>query len=152
MKNFEKDERIIQEKRKIQSNGFLLVILLLFASMIIQFFIFPDKPEVFMGEYITWMIGCLYILVCNIKSGIAKKSKMKNIVLGGIVGAIASFFVINFVLGEKGSDFSYGFPIGFMISFIGGYYIINFFVGKKEKEIEKALDEEDKKIQEKLKP
>ncbi len=64
-----RDERVILAKRKIQSDGFTFVWLLLLASVIIQQFVFHAPIEQYAVEFIIFFVMSAYLLIGNIVRG-----------------------------------------------------------------------------------
>ena len=68
--DYVKDERLIFEKRKAQSTGFELVILILNVSIIVQMFFMRANLEQYCVELLM-LLGCvLYNTVLNYRCGI----------------------------------------------------------------------------------
>ncbi|OOO00669.1 MAG: hypothetical protein ATN35_06200 [Epulopiscium sp. Nele67-Bin004] len=64
-----RDERVILTKRKIQSDGFTIIWVLLLASVLIQQFIFQAPVAQYAVESIIFFIMSGYILVSNMIKG-----------------------------------------------------------------------------------
>ncbi len=96
-----KDERVVSAKRKIQSDGFALVWLLLWVSVLVQQFVFNAPLSQYLVELVIVLAMSFYILVANVLKGNdlnlsnSKRSKVLMIVQSLIAGATVA--VINTV-------------------------------------------------------
>lgn len=137
------DERVLAQRRKIQSDGFQLLIYGLLLAIVVQQFFLQAPPSQFMGEFLCLIGAGFYNLIRNLKLGNnifvnnegSYKSYLKNSVISGI-GIMILFTVLT---GQKIED-----VIGFYISYAIFYgvmlSVIYYFSKKKEEKIQKELD------------
>ena len=68
MKKGLSDERVILSKRKIQSDGFMLVYFILLISILIQQFLEAPVSQ-YIVEMVVWIAMSVYLLICNLVKG-----------------------------------------------------------------------------------
>jgi len=64
-----KDERVVQQQRKIASGAYQLVSMFLLASMLYKQFILNEPFKMYMTEFIAFFGGSLYIVLGNLIKG-----------------------------------------------------------------------------------
>ncbi|MBU3142966.1 DUF6773 family protein [Clostridium sp. CF012] len=70
MKNSKiKDERVVQQQRKIASGAFQLVSMFLLISILYKQFILNEPFKAYMTEFIAFFGGSLYIVLGNLMKG-----------------------------------------------------------------------------------
>lgn len=144
--DYVKDERLIFEKRKAQSTGFELVILILNVSIIVQMFFMRANLEQYCVE-LFMLVGCgLYNTVLNYRCGIYnfKDTQRKKTVFKTVVtcGVSAVFFVL--LTGDFKLNNILLFIILYLILLLTADVIVGNLVQKRQRAVEKKLDEEEK--------
>ena len=152
-----RDKRVINVKRKIQSDLCQILILALLVSTIVQQY-FQMPVQNYIVEAVCFVGGSFYILFRNLFSGnlIYSENSPKKIMILNIVISSISATIVNAVFNyTKYSEQYFGvfdmkFLSGvffFLISVVifssamfGSIYFLN---NKKQKEIERKLDEEE---------
>lgn len=93
MKNVKnKDERVIAQRRKIQSDGFQLLIYALLLSVVVQQIFLQSPPSQYMAELLCLIGAGFYSLIRNLNLGNnvfgddsdSSKSILKNALLYGL--------------------------------------------------------------------
>lgn len=144
MLNFKnKDERIENEKRKVESEAYKILILFLAVSLVVQKFFLDAPLEQILVELIGLIGGYLYVEVRNITSGnytFTLKSD-KNIVKKMTINALITTVVYLFITGIRDVAQIIFFFLGFTILSIGFSLIVIYFNKRKEEKIEKELNE-----------
>ncbi|HZK52579.1 MAG TPA: DUF6773 family protein [Desulfosporosinus sp.] len=88
-----KDERVLEQQRKIGSDAFQLVSYLLLASIIYKQFMINAAISSYMTEVVTLVVGLLYVVLKNILIGNdiyandtfgTKKASMKDYILNSL--------------------------------------------------------------------
>ena len=106
MKNIKnQDERVISQRRKIQSDGYQLLVYALLISVVVQQFLLQAPLSQYMAEFLCLVGIGFYNLICNMRIGNnlygedkdSGKKILKNTLLGGILSLV--IFVI--LSGEK---------------------------------------------------
>lgn len=155
-KNLIEDERIITQKRKIQSDTCNIVLIVLLMSTIVQQYIFNAPFSQYAVEFICFLGACIYIVIRNIISGndlYGTKNNDKKLVA---VNSLVSGIIICVIVGTSNYiKYSEKFTSGVLfitltITFICGTFAvflgfscIHFFNKKKQKKISEELDRED---------
>lgn len=142
-----KDERILQERRKIQSTGYAWIVIILLASVIVQQF-FMHAPFAQYAVEFFLLIGCgLYNTASTLKKGIdiwnpAGHGK-KKLLLSTIGTGIISVIFLAFLSGEhdvKNLAF-------YFVTFVVGLYIFRMIMiginKRKQQAMDRILDEEE---------
>lgn len=137
------DERVLAQRRKIQSDGFQLLIYGLLLAIVVQQFFLQAPPSQFMGEFLCLIAAGFYNLIRNLKLGNnifvnnegSYKSYLKNSVISGI-GIMILFTVLT---GQKIKDVI-GFYLAFIVFNMAMLSVIYYLSKKKEEKIQKELD------------
>lgn len=141
------DERIIQERRKIQSNAYGWIVLILLASIIVQAF-FMKAPFSQYAVELFIVVGCgFYITIIHLKKGIdiwtpTGESK-KKILFNTVLTAIASTILLFILGGNYDAKSIATYFVTFIISIFTVRLIIMRLHDKKQQTIEKELDDDD---------
>ncbi len=152
-KNIIQDERVVLEKRKIQSFGFIIVWCMLLLSVLIQQFVFNAKIMQYIVEMIIFIVMSLYIIIGNLIQGNDlelsinyRTSKLTIIssLVTGITVAIITVLQNNYV-----SSIQDKMLIG-VVTFISctvfSYIVIRFLIfinNKRQASISKKLDDDE---------
>lgn len=154
MKKNNYDERIISERRKIQSDLAQILLCVLFISVLVQQFIFKYELKEYFVELLCVIFSGFYILFRNIVKGIdiVQDSKMKiNVGVTSIV-ATTLFGIQNYMSykDKYTGIFDFYFWMGILVFFISitlmstlVFYGIKYMNNSKQKKIKEKLDDEE---------
>ena len=152
------DERVVTERRRINSEAFGIVMIVLLGSVLLQQFVFDTPFAHYAFEFICFIIASIYILVRNLMLGNnlfgenvkPKTSIIVRSVIAGLSGAVANGVYRNAQYGEASGGHLREFAASVAIVFICGtlgtlvvLYLIYALNIKKQKQIEKQFDEDD---------
>lgn len=141
------DERILSQKRKIQSDSLQMVSFFLLISVIVQQFFLRAPLSQFAAELIALIGIGSYVLIKNLTLGLNAMSistkSTKEIIFNGIFTGIISTLLF-FTLTKEKNPISLAI---FFFAFIAVYSLTNLIwqslVRQKNKEIEKELDNDE---------
>ena len=152
------DERVVAQRRKIQSDGFGIVFFVLLVSMVVQSFFLNAPFEQYAVEFICFFGMSIYLLIRNIGLGNnlfgdGEHSKAMPILNSLVTGIIAT--AIHGVLSYIRHAEHYESNIGLFVASLAIFFVsisISVFVllsllvylsKKKQARIEKQLDEKE---------
>lgn len=141
------DERVIAQKRKIQSNAFSILVGLLLVSILFQQYVLKAPVTQFFGEILSLIIAGIYVTVKNIKLGFEVGNpdvrNHKKFAINSVFLSATSTIFFLFVSGEK----AVGSAILFFLSFTLAYFLINllldYFVRKRQEQIDHELNQDE---------
>ncbi len=145
MKNIKnQDERVLAQRRKIQSDGFQLLIYALLISVLIQQIFLQAPPSQYMVELLCLIGAGLYNLIRNLNIGNnlfgdesnSGKNIFKNAIFSG-VGAIIFFAIL---IGEKNIWNLLSYGLIFAAIFVCRTYFIHYISKRKQDKIKRELD------------
>lgn len=151
MKNIRnQDERVLTQRRRVQSDGFQLLIYALLISVVVQQFLFQAPPSQYMVEFLCVVGAGIYTTVRNFNLGndISNFGQLniKYIIKTTIWGGGISCLVFVILSGEKNiSDILINFVI-FAIAYGGMAYLFYYLNKKKQAKIEEDLDKDEDDI------
>ncbi len=154
-----RDERVLAYKRKIQSDGFLLVWLLLLASVLVQQNLYAAPLSQYLVEMVVFFAMSVYLLVANFCKGAPLYPTRKRghglIVLQSVLcGAVVAAITTLQNLGTYGSAVQ-GSPLPHAaavaaISFVScacGVFLVlellHWLSGKQQRTIARRLDQDE---------
>ncbi len=141
------DERILLERRKIQSRGYTWLVTILLASIIVQQFIMKAPFAQYAVEFYV-LIGCgIYNIISNYKKGIdiwnPTSDGKKKILLNTLVSGIASVILFAVLSG----NYQINNLISYFVTFVAFFYILRLIMiginNKKQQAIIKELNDGD---------
>jgi len=141
------DERIIAERRKIQSRGYAWIVTILLVSIIIQQF-FMNAPFAQYAVEFFLLIGCgIYNVIANYKKGIdiwnPKGDGKKKILFSVFISGIASVILFAFL----SNNYEIYTLLTYFITFVASFFIFRLIminiINKKLRAIDKELDDDD---------
>ena len=141
------DERILLERRKIQSTAYAWIVMILLISIVVQQFLMKAPFAQYAVELFL-LIGCgLYNIISNLKRGINiwnpyGESKIK-LLLNTVMSGIASVILLAFLSGEYGIKSLAGYFLTFVAIFFAFRLLMIKINNKKQKSIEERLDEDE---------
>lgn len=142
-----RDERVVAERRKIQSDGFQILFWVLIISAFVQQVVFHAPPAQFAVEFFCW-VGCgVYIIIRHLASGIdiwnTKGKSRKKVITSVLISTILSALLLRFLNGEGTIESVMIFVITFITASFLTYTLIQFVNKKKQAEITSKLDEDE---------
>lgn len=149
-----KDERVLNQRRKIQSDGFQIVFLALLASILIQEYVFKAPFSQYAVEFVLFITASLYIVVRNFISGNDifdyAKSGHKLVIINSLVCGVA-VAAVNAILNEnllKAGILSAVFivVITFLSAAFAAFIVLEIFYRinkKKQENIEAQLNDDE---------
>lgn len=141
------DERILFERREIQSRGFAFIVYILLVAIVIQEFIMQAPFKQYAAELFI-LISCgVYNLIANVVKGIdlwnVEENPRNKILLSTFVSGFISVILYAILSGKYEL---YGLAIYF-ISFIAFFFIIQIIfrslVIKRRENIDKSINDDD---------
>lgn len=141
------DERILQERRKIQSTAYAWIQIILLVSIIVQQF-FMNAPFVqYAVEFFILICSGLFNIISNFNRGIdiwnptgdGKKKLLFNTITSGIVSVI----LLAFLSGNYNIENLALYFVTFVIFFFVFRLIMVGIINKKQQSIDMALDKEE---------
>lgn len=141
------DERILAERRKIQSRGYAYIVFILLISIIVQQF-FMNAPFAQYSVEFFILIGCgIYNIISNYMKGIdiwnPRGDGKKQILLSTLISGVASVILFAILSGQydfNGLVFYFAF---FVISFFAVRLIMIALNRKKQESIDKQINDDD---------
>ncbi len=142
MKKIIEDERIVAEKRRIESIAYRGVVYLLLASIVIQQFFLNAPFSQYAVEFFVLIICGIYTFISSYMKGIdiinnagkSRKMRVGSIVLTGIVAVL--------LLGLLSGEWSFGYLVSFFSLFILFMFSYNLIMEKLIRRKQEAIDKE----------
>ncbi|OXX83172.1 hypothetical protein AVM15_12785 [Paraclostridium benzoelyticum] len=145
MKNIKnQDERVISQRRKIQSDGFQFLIYALFLSVLIQQIFLQAPPSQYMAELLCLIGAGFYNIIRNLNIGNnlfgddsnSGKRLLKNTLFSGI----GSVILVAIITGETNIWNLLISGLTFAITFGGMTYFFYYISKRKQDKIKRELD------------
>ena len=154
MNNNINDERILSERRRIQSRGYTYIIYALVTSIVIKMVFMDAGFEMYASELIILIGSGLYMIVANYLKGIniwsinandGTNRFSKNLIIAGVISIILNDNLKKYTgIGISDSKMT---AIVYSVSWITIFSIISivmYYLNKKKQEkIDKQLDDEE---------
>lgn len=154
MNNNINDERILSERRRIQSRGYTYIIYALVASIVIKMVFMDAGFEMYASELIILIGSGLYMIVANYLKGIniwsinandGTNRFSKNLIIAGVISIILNDNLKKYTgIGIADSKMT---AIVYSVSWLTIFSIISivmYYLNKKKQEkIDKQLDDEE---------
>ena len=154
MNNNINDERILSERRRIQSRGYTYIIYALVASIVIKMVFMDAGFEMYASELIILIGSGLYMIIANYLKGIniwsinandGTNRFSKNLIIAGVISIILNDNLKKYTgIGISDSKMT---AIVYSVSWITIFSIISivmYYLNKKKQEkIDKQLDDEE---------
>lgn len=148
MKNNQiQDERIIFERRKIQSKAYAWLVWVLMISVIVQQSFIKAPFEQYAVEFFA-LIGCgLYISISHFKEGIdiwnPKGDGKKKLLLNTIRSGVVSVIIFAFLSGQYDIKNLTSYFMSFVLFFFVFRSVMIVINNKKQQAIENRLNDDD---------
>lgn len=145
MKNIKnQDERILTQRRRIQSDGFQLLIYALLLSVVVQQFFLQAPPSQFAGEFLCLAGAGIYHLIRSLNLGddfyCDENNSGKGLFKNALFSGIGSLIVFAFITGQTKLGDLLTFFVIYTVVFGGATYLIYYISKKKKDNIERELD------------
>ena len=152
MNNNINDERILSEKRRIQSRAYAYIIYALVLSIVIKMVFMDAGFEMYASELIILIGSGLYMIIANYLKGIniwsinmndGTNRYIKNLIIAGVISIILNDNLKKYTEIEDSKMTA----IVYSVSWIGVFSVISivmYYLNKKKQEkIDKQLDDEE---------
>jgi uncharacterized membrane protein len=152
------DERVITLQRKIQSDGFIIVMIMLLISIIVQLAFFETTLEHYAVELICFIGMGIYLIIRDIIHGnnifpMSKRFKAMPLLISlgtafvfTAIQGVWNYFSFLVVYQNNISLFLFGIIIGFISMTVGCFVVwsfISYLIKKRQEKIHKHLDKEE---------
>ncbi len=142
------DERIISQRRKIQSDAYQILLYCLFVSVLIQQFLLNAPFSQFAAELFCLAGMVIYVAVRYLITGIdvcnsAEQSK-KRTLLNSLITGVISTGILAVLSGERSIGSLFLFLIVFSVCFFAMQTVMLFLNKKRQKQLDDIIDEQDK--------
>lgn len=148
------DERLLIEKRKIQSNAFKILFYILIIIIFVKKFLFNLPDYSYLAELIAIIFSSFYITIKSINSGIYttkfNNMDMKKTILRTFISCIITVTLYSYI---SGTDDIYNilvFAVFFLIFNFSTYLIMYKISKNKQKKIDDELDRQEDDIEDEL--
>ena len=141
------DERIIAERREIQSRGYAWVVIILLISIFIQQFFMKAPFAQYAVEFFI-VIGCgIYNIIANYKKGIdiwnPRGDGKKKILFSTLISGVISVTLFGYLSG----NYKMNNLISYFVAFVTFMFISRLIMiglnNKKQQAIDKEFNDED---------
>ena len=160
MKERVKDERSIANRNKINSEAYIIVIIVLFSSVIIQQTFLGAPFKQYVVELICFIGMTAYVAIRSIVTGAdlyegEKKSSTRSFLLNGMIAGAVVTLINGFLNYSRYAEHYQKVGTWLFIATLGITFVsasaltfvvqlcVNYFNNKKQMELEKQLDEEE---------
>ncbi|WP_426350311.1 DUF6773 family protein [Alloiococcus sp. CFN-8] len=138
------DERTLLLRRKVQSDGFQLIIIYLLLSALIQKFFFKASFNQIAVELIGFLAAALYMIIRSISLGINLNSEgsksNKNVIKGAILSGLGCCIFL-FIFAGKRDLLTLGLiSIFTSISYLATSFLLDYLNKRKQSKIEEELN------------
>lgn len=145
MKNIKnQDERVISQRRKIQSDGFQFLIYALFLSVLIQQIFLQAPPSQYMAELLCLIGAGFYNIIRNLNIGNNlfgdDSNSGKRLLKHTIFSGIGSVILVAIITGETNIWNLLISGLTFAITFGGMTYFFYYISKRKQDKIKRELD------------
>lgn len=145
------DERIVAQKRKIASDGFSLLLLVLWLSVPVQQFVFEAPPAQYAFEFICAIVFSYYIVLRNLRVGNnlfprdTRRLKLTtSLVMAATIAGVNSFLAF-----RRAGEFSRAASsmlVSFLAAFATSFALISLLYAynqRRQRQIQRQLDEDE---------
>ncbi len=141
------DERIIAERRIIQSRGYAWIVTILLVSIVVQQFFMKAPFAQYAVEFFILIVCGIYNTIANYKKGIdiwnPKNDGKKKILFNALISGFASVVLFAFLSGSyKVNNLASYFVIFVVCSYLFRFIMIG-MTDKKQRAIDKELNDDD---------
>lgn len=145
------DERVINEKRKITTEAYGLIMIFLLISMLVKQFIFHSEFNEYAVEFIAFFGSSIYIVIRNIFVGnnLYEENKKRLPIMNSIIMGLSSTFALALLRYKEfntRNDFILESIEVFIFTTLSSFlfiYIVNKVTQKRIKHMENKYDYEE---------
>ena len=142
----QQDERILEERRKIQSRGYSILVWGLLISLLVQQLM--QAPFAQYAAEFGLLMGCsVYQMIANVRRGFniwgGQTQRKGRTVLTAIIAGIVAVWIMFLAAGGESWINLAVFLVTFIPIFYGMQKLLGYMSRKKQEKLEQALDEED---------
>ena len=144
------DERILNQRRKIQSDGFQILYYVLIISVLIQQLILKAPFTQYIIELLCFIGASVYIIISNIRLGnniISDEPRNKRFYKITLTTGVLQIIIITFLNRNESIGDILTNIVVFTCAYIGMIYLLYTFTKKKQDEITKELDRDEDDIE-----
>lgn len=144
------DERILNQRRKIQSDGFQVLYYILIISVLIQQLILKAPVTQYIIELLCFIGASVYIIISNIRLGnniISDEPRNKRFYKITLTTGILQIIIITFLNHNESIGDILTNIVVFTCVYIGMIYLLYTFTKRKQDEITKELDRDEDDIE-----
>ncbi len=144
------DERILNQRRKIQSDGFQILYYVLIISVLIQQLILKAPVTQYIIELLCFIGASVYIIISNIRLGnniISDEPRNKRFYKITLTTGILQIIIITFLNRNESIGDILTNIVVFTCVYIGMIYLLYTFTKRKQDEITKKLDRDEDDIE-----
>ena len=137
------DERVLNQRRKIQSDGFQILYYVLIISVLIQQLVLKSPVGQYMVELLCFVGASIYIIISNIRLGnniTSGEYRNKRLYKIAITIGISQVIILVFLNREETLIDILTNIVVFVCAYIGGIYALDIFTKKRQDKIAKELD------------
>lgn len=141
------DERILSQRRNIQSHAYSVLISCLLISILFQQFVLNAPFSQVAAEFFSLIAAGIYVVASHLYAGIdiwdANSTSKKKLLFNSILGGLICVISLVVIAGERNTGNMALIFISFTVAFFIGHSIIYNLVRKKQKEIDEELNKEE---------
>jgi len=145
------DERILMQKRKVQSDAFQILIYYLLIAIVVQKFIFNAPFYQIIVEFIGVVGAAFYVEIRNLLLGSdiysTNTTTKKNIVKGSIISGCGCAIFLRIIAGITDMQILLVLFLCTTISFAGFSFFLHYLNRKKQDKIEEELNKDEDDIE-----
>ena len=137
------DEIVLNQRRKIQSDGFQILYYVLIISVLIQQLVLKSPVGQYMVELLCFVGASIYIIISNIRLGnniTSGEYRNKRLYKIAITIGISQVIILVFLNREETLVDILTNIVVFVCVYIGGIYALDIFTKKRQDKIAKELD------------
>ena len=140
------DERVLEERRKIQSRGYSILVWGLLISLLVQQLMQVPFAQ-YAAEFVLLMGCSVYQMIANVRRGFniwgGQTQRKGRAVLTAIIAGIVAVWIMFLAAGGESWVNLAVFLVTFIPVFYGIQKLLAYMSRKKQEKLEQALDEED---------
>lgn len=145
------DERVLSQRRKIQSDGFQLLIYVLLISVVIQQFFLQAPPSQYMGEFLCLVGAGFYNLIRTLNLAddfyCDNKGSGKRLFKNALFSGIGSVILTALLTGEKNIGNLLSFFLTYTVVFGAMTYLVYYISKQNKDKIKRELDMDEDDIE-----
>lgn len=141
------DERVVLQRRKIQSDAYQILICCLLASILIQQFLMNAPFSQIAAEFFCVIAMGIYITLRHLTAGIdiwkRDSSDWKKLMAGSIISGTVCTALMVFIAGIKRVDTLCTFFLCYSAFYFLAHFTIRRLSGRRLRQIEEEMDKEE---------